>query len=64
MSYQTWHNYGHGICVDDIKEHCVARLEELLKLALELQARMQAWLMEKRHLRPSVGGLHGVRRGL
>lgn len=46
-TWTSWHNYGYGICVDDIKEHSVARLEELLKLAPELQARMRAWLMEK-----------------
>ena len=47
MSYQTWHNYGYGICVDDIREHSAARLEELLKLAPELQAKMRAWLTAK-----------------
>ena len=26
MSYSTWHNYGYGIRVDDIKEQSVERL--------------------------------------
>lgn len=46
MSYQTWHNYGYGICVDDIKEQSVDRLEKLLELAPELQARMRDWLLK------------------
>ncbi len=25
MSYSTWHNYGYGICVDDIKTQDVRR---------------------------------------
>ena len=25
MSYSTWHNYGYGIRVDDIKEQSVER---------------------------------------
>ena len=32
MSYTTWHNYGYGICVDDIKTRDVTRLESMLKL--------------------------------
>lgn len=44
MSYQMWINYGYGICVDDIKECSVERLEKLLALAPELQTRMQDWL--------------------
>ena len=36
MSYSTWHNYGYGIRVDDIKEQSVERLQALLKLAPEL----------------------------
>lgn len=39
--------HGYGICVDDIREHNVSRLEELLELAPELQGRMRNWLLEK-----------------
>ena len=28
MSYSTWHNYGYGIRVDDIKEQSVERLQD------------------------------------
>ena len=47
MSYKMWCSYGYGICVDDIREHNVSRLEELLELAPELQGRMRNWLLEK-----------------
>lgn len=33
MSYDTWHNYGYGICVDDIKEQDVVKLKQLLDRA-------------------------------
>ncbi len=46
MSYTTWHNYGYGICVDDIKEQDVARLQELLNHAPEFHATVQRWLAE------------------
>lgn len=46
MSYSTWHNYGYGICVDDIKEQNVGQLQELLKLAPELEQKIQGWLSE------------------
>ena len=42
MSYSTWHNYGYGIRVDDIKEQSVA----LLNLAPELDQKIRAWLSE------------------
>lgn len=37
MSYETWHNYGYGICVSDIMEQDVSRLEKLLEAAPEFQ---------------------------
>ena len=46
MSYSTWHNYGYGIRVDDIKEQSVERLQALLKLAPELDQKIRAWLSE------------------
>lgn len=30
MSYDIWHNYGYGICVDDIGEENIERLQTLL----------------------------------
>lgn len=44
MSYETWHNYGYGICVSDIKEHDVNQLEKLLELAPEFQKMVRDWL--------------------
>ena len=44
MSYTTWHNYGFGICVDDIKTQNVARLETMLKLAPKLDRAIHEWL--------------------
>ena len=47
MSYITWHNYGYGICIDDIKEESVPRLQDLLKLAPQFHAKVQSWLLEQ-----------------
>lgn len=46
MSFQTWHNYGYGICVDGIKVHSVDRLENLLALAPKFKAKIDEWLQE------------------
>lgn len=35
MSYISWHNYGYGICTDDITERSIERLKNLLALAPE-----------------------------
>ena len=37
MSYDTWHTYGYGICVSDIKEPSVDRIRNLLAMAPVLQ---------------------------
>ena len=44
MSYISWHNYGYGICTDDITERSIERLKNLLALAPEFNAQMQKWL--------------------
>lgn len=46
MSYSTWHNYGYGICVDDINTQNVERLRALLELAPEFKAKIEDWLSE------------------
>lgn len=46
MSYDSWHNYGYGICVSDIKEENVARLQTLLKMAPNLDKNIHEWLSE------------------
>ena len=46
MSYSTWHNYGYGICVDDINTQNVERLRVLLELAPKFKAKIEDWLSE------------------
>lgn len=53
MSYRTWHNYGYGICVDDIKTKNVSRLQALLELAPEFKAIIEGWLSELEVEEPS-----------
>lgn len=36
MSYISWHNYGYGICEDDIQTKDLERLKAVLKLAPKL----------------------------
>ena len=47
MSYTTWHNYGRGICTDDITVYNVLRLQKLLELAPQFQTEVQSWLLER-----------------
>lgn len=46
MSYQTWHTYGYGICVTDIGECPVERIQKLLAMAPAYQEELQSWLDE------------------
>lgn len=46
MSYHTWHDYGYGICVSDIREKNVARLENLLAKAPKFSQEFHEWLSE------------------
>ena len=47
MSYQTWHNYGYGICTDDIETDC-SRLLKLISLAPnfndKFQEKLEVWM--------------------
>ena len=36
MSYSEWHTYGYGICVSDITDESVERLQKLISLAPEV----------------------------
>ena len=47
MSYATWHNYGFGVCTDEIPMADVDRLQNLLALAPELHAEIKEWLAER-----------------
>lgn len=44
MSYASWHTYGYGICVSDIQEQSVERLQKLISLAPGFQRNVQEWL--------------------
>lgn len=46
MSYKTWHTYGYGICVSDITDVSLERLQKLISLAQEYQTKIQEWLDE------------------
>lgn len=46
MSYITRHTYGYGICVSDIKEESLERLQKLVSMAPEYQNKIQKWLNE------------------
>jgi len=37
MSFYTWHNYGYGICVNNLTINSVERVEKLLALAPEFR---------------------------
>lgn len=53
MSYVSWHTYGYGICVSDITECTVDRLQNLLSLAPKFQDEIQSWLEECEITEPS-----------
>lgn len=45
MSYNTWHNYGYGICTDDLKEEInLVKLMKLIQLAPNLYERVKAYI--------------------
>ena len=46
MSYETWHTYGYGINVSEIKECSVERMRKLIALAPSYQNEIQNWLEE------------------
>ncbi len=54
MSYSTWHNYGYGICTDDIEVESVERLEALLAQAPEFRRMVHEWLSENEIDDPTV----------
>ena len=47
MSYHTWHDYGYGICTDDISRNTtVERIENLLACAPKFRDDVHAYLGE------------------
>jgi len=53
MSYHSWHNYGYGICVDDIKTESTERLLCLLDMAPKLKREIQEWMDECEIMTPT-----------
>lgn len=54
MSYSTWHVYGYGVCVSDIKAVSVERLQTLIHLAPKFECKIQNWFNECEISEPSV----------
>lgn len=54
MSYSTWHNYGYGICTDDIEVESVERLEALLARAPDFRREIHEWMAENEIDDPTV----------
>ena len=46
MSYTSWHTYGYGICVSDIREQSLDRLQKLISMAPKFRERIQGWLAD------------------
>lgn len=46
MGYTTWHVYGYGICISEIDEVSVERIEALLEHAPVLKKDIHAWFSE------------------
>lgn len=46
MSYNTWHNYGYGICVDHIKVDSIERMETLLTHAPSYRQEIHKWFKD------------------
>lgn len=46
MGFQTWHNYGYGICTSDIAEPSIEQLNALLDCAPEFKEKINGWFAE------------------
>lgn len=44
MSFVSWHNYGIGVCTDDIETEDVERLRALLAKAPKLEEKVRQWI--------------------
>lgn len=47
MSYQSWHNYGYGICTDSLEIADVSRIKALLQCAPEYEKKAERQLQER-----------------
>lgn len=46
MSYETWHDYGYGICTDDIACDSVEKMQELLCFAPKFRKSLNKYFSE------------------
>ncbi len=53
MSFQTWHNYGYGICTDDISCNSVEKMQDLLRFAPKFRESLNKWFVEAEIDEPS-----------
>lgn len=55
MSYYTWHDYGYGICTDEIQSNTtVERIENLLSYAPEFKNTIHSWFKKINAKNPTV----------
>lgn len=54
MSYVSWHNYGYGICTDDLGDLTVERIEALLEGTPILKKHMAEWFEKEEIQEPDV----------
>ena len=54
MSFHTYHTYGYGICVDDIKYNSVDKLKKLLGFAPQYEADINEWLEQNEIDNPTI----------
>ena len=54
MIFQSWHTYGYGVEVTDIKCTSVERLKALIHMAPELEKKINAWFEETEIKNPTV----------
>lgn len=48
MSYSTWHDYGYGICIDDLNEFTFEQLYELICMSPVVKKDFDDWLGEEK----------------
>lgn len=54
MSYYSWHNYGYGIQVDDIKINSVENLKKLIALAPKYEKQINEWFADCNITNPTI----------
>ena len=54
MSYNTWHTYGYGIVVSDLKNVTYERVEKLIQRAPKYEKDYKDWLAQCGITEPSL----------